>query len=103
MPPFQTWEQIEQQISQGGDSELWDSLYLTMDQVAQLLRDVKRYAAYPFIHPMFAVPPIRELVVPNSFVRNSAISTFKPSSSRFVRRKGYAANQRLDAFPCLRH
>lgn len=53
MPPFQTWEQIEQQIKQGGSDELWDALYLNMSQAEQLLKDVKRCAAFPFIHPMF--------------------------------------------------
>lgn len=54
LPPFQTWEQIEKQIKSGASTELWDSLYLSLDQLAKLLRDVKRYSQYDFIHPMFA-------------------------------------------------
>ncbi|MCG8651729.1 MAG: site-specific integrase [Pirellulales bacterium] len=53
MPIFQTWKQIETQVQQGASKELWDALYLDMSQIARLLRDVKRYAAFPFIHPMF--------------------------------------------------
>lgn len=54
MPPFQTWEQIERQVKQGAGEELWDSLYLDMGRIAKLLRDVKRYSQFPFVHPMFA-------------------------------------------------
>lgn len=54
LPPFQTWEQIEQQVKQGASTDLWDALYLDMGRITKLLRDVKRYAEYPFIHPMFA-------------------------------------------------
>ena len=52
LPPFQTWEEIERQTNDP-ESELWDCLYLTMPQIEELLKDVKRFATYPFIHPMF--------------------------------------------------
>ncbi|MEM9365671.1 MAG: site-specific integrase [Planctomycetota bacterium] len=55
MPVFQTWSQITSQIKQGAKDELWDALYLDMEQITKLLRDVRRYASYPFIHPMFAM------------------------------------------------
>jgi hypothetical protein len=42
MPLFQTWDQIQEQINQGASDELWDALYLTMSQIKQLLKDVKR-------------------------------------------------------------
>ncbi len=54
MPSFQTWEQIEQQVQRGASPELWDALYLDMDRVTKLLRDIKRYSQFPFVHPMFA-------------------------------------------------
>jgi hypothetical protein len=45
-PPFQTWEQIEQAISRGGLSdlqvrELWDSLFLDLGQIAEVLEHVR--------------------------------------------------------------
>ena len=54
IPPFQTWEQIQEQIEQGASDELWKALYLSMSETEQLLKDVKRYAAFSFVHPMFA-------------------------------------------------
>jgi len=56
-PPFQTWEEIEQQIAQGGLTdeqigELWDCLFLSLGQIKQLLAHVKKNAIQPFVHPM---------------------------------------------------
>ncbi len=55
--PFQTWEEIERQTENGISDEekadLWGCLYLSMPQIKALLNDVKRFAAFPFIHPMF--------------------------------------------------
>lgn len=57
MPPFQTWKEIERLMRNGFSDEekadLWDCLYLTMPQIEALLKDVKRYAAFSFIYPMF--------------------------------------------------
>jgi integrase len=57
-PPFQTLEQVERQIARGGLSdvqelELWDSLFLTLPHVADLLAFVKENARRPFVYPMF--------------------------------------------------
>ncbi|MEK6238512.1 MAG: site-specific integrase, partial [Planctomycetales bacterium] len=62
-PPFQTWVEIEQRIARGGLSaeerqELWSKLYLTEDQVLELLDHVKAKATYSFIYPLFAVPAL---------------------------------------------
>ncbi len=56
-PPFQTWEEIEQQIKRGGLTEkqigaLWDCLFLSLDQIAELLVFVDKKAAHPFLYPM---------------------------------------------------
>ena len=56
-PPFQTWQEIEKQISRGGlteneQAELWDSLFLSLKEVSELLDYVKKTAAQPFIYPM---------------------------------------------------
>jgi integrase len=56
--PFQTWRQIEQRIKRGGLSaaeqdELWDSLFLSVEQTQELLADVKKIGRFDFIYPMF--------------------------------------------------
>ncbi len=57
--PFQTWQQIEQRIKRGGLStaqkdELWDSLFLSVEQTEELLADVKKIGRFEFVYPMFA-------------------------------------------------
>lgn len=57
-PPFMTWDEIERITSRGGLSdgevnELWDSLFLNTQEVANLLNDVKQLARHPFIYPLF--------------------------------------------------
>ena len=58
-PPFRTRQEIERIIARGGladheVAELWQSLYLTIPEVHQVLEYVKATARYPFIYPMFA-------------------------------------------------
>ncbi|CAN5345182.1 hypothetical protein BH10PLA2_BH10PLA2_09420 [soil metagenome] len=61
-PPFQTWEQIERKIGLGESSDLWECLFLTVDQVEQLLTHVRTNASlireherrFAFTYPMFA-------------------------------------------------
>lgn len=58
-PPFMTWGEIEQRVARGGLSDeeadsLWDSLFLDLDQVAELLVHVGgRNDLPPFVYPMF--------------------------------------------------
>lgn len=57
-PPFQTREEIEAAIARGGLSQeeiddLWDSLFLTVAEVKEVLELVRGRARFPFIHPMF--------------------------------------------------
>jgi hypothetical protein len=56
-PPFQTWLEIERQIARGviaaEERDLWDCLFLTLPEVADLLQFVKTTANHPFIYPMF--------------------------------------------------
>jgi integrase len=59
-PPFQTWGEIERQVSWGGlsaaeERELWDCVFLTLPEVAALLAFVKEYASHPWIYPMFCL------------------------------------------------
>ncbi len=60
-PPFQTWEQIERK-TKDMNSDLWDSLFLSIRQVEALLVHVtnrgcvirKRRRHLPYVFPMFA-------------------------------------------------
>ena len=56
-PPFQTWAEIERQITHGGlsdaeEAELWDSLFLTVPEIDELLAHVQDQATKPFVYPM---------------------------------------------------
>jgi len=58
-PHFQTYQEIEQQIARGGltdgeQADLWDCLFLTLPDIAELLAYVKENARHPFIYPMLA-------------------------------------------------
>lgn len=60
LPPFQTWEEIEAQIRHGNltedeQLELWDCLFLSLNQVDQVLAHVKDAAHHPFVYPMFVL------------------------------------------------
>lgn len=57
--PFRTRTEIERIIDRGGLDEhqikdLWDSLYLTIPEVHEVLDSVQTDARYPFVFPMFA-------------------------------------------------
>src|SRR5208282_3608223 len=56
----QTWEQIERQIARGSvtdtaKSNLWESLFLDLSQVQELLAHVQGTARRPYVYPMFCV------------------------------------------------
>lgn len=56
-PPFQTWQQIERQIEKGEltqcqQQELWDCLFLSTNEISELLQFVEESASYPFFYPM---------------------------------------------------
>lgn len=56
-PPFQTRAEINRQIqglSAARQKDLWASLYLTLDEIAQLLEHVRRHALHPWIYPLVA-------------------------------------------------
>ncbi len=58
-PVFQTWNEIERKMTLGGltedeIAELWESLFLTTEQVSEVLAYVKLVARHEFIYPMFA-------------------------------------------------
>jgi integrase len=56
-PPFQSRAEIERQLpglSPQKADELWEVLYLTADEVEQLLTHVKAQAGHPWIYPLLA-------------------------------------------------
>jgi integrase len=57
-PAFQTIQEIERKIARGGlteaeEADLWDFVFLTLPDIAELLTYVARTARHPFIYPMF--------------------------------------------------
>jgi integrase len=56
--PFQTWQQIERQIGRGGlttaqEERLWDSLFLALDEIREVLAHVNATTRFGFVYPMF--------------------------------------------------
>ncbi len=56
-PPFQTWAEITRKIeaykiSPEKQADLWECLFLTTVEIAELLADVKKVALQPCIYPM---------------------------------------------------
>ena len=59
-PPFQTIDEIERRLKAGGitaaqEKELWESLYLRTQEIAELLAYAKEHAAHPWIFPMICM------------------------------------------------
>lgn len=59
-PPFQTWKEIERRIAPGGLAkkeirELWDSLYLTLPEIQDLLEHARKVANQPWVYPLLCV------------------------------------------------
>ena len=57
-PPFQTWEEIERQVKRGGltaaeTQNLWDCVFLSVEQIQDLLAHVQLQPLQPFVYPMF--------------------------------------------------
>lgn len=53
-PPFQTREEIQRQIAQGADEELWESLFLSTSEIRELLACLQQNARHEMIYPMVA-------------------------------------------------
>jgi integrase len=59
-PPFQTWAEIETIIKKGGltdveQSDLWDCLFLTEEEVTDFLAFVQEHGKAPWLHPALAI------------------------------------------------
>jgi integrase len=55
--PFRTWDEITAILTRGGISaaeerELWESLYLTREEIHEVLKYAKAVAKHPFIYPL---------------------------------------------------
>ncbi len=50
-PPFQTWPEIERKIKNGADDKLWDCLFLSTKEIAELLKYTKKNCT-ALIHAM---------------------------------------------------
>lgn len=56
-PPFQTWEQISgkielYQLTAEQQADLWECLFLTTQEIGELLSDVKHHALQPCIYAL---------------------------------------------------
>lgn len=57
-PPFRTFDEIRRRVERGGltvaqTADLWDSVFLTLEDVSALLEHVQRAARHEFLYPMF--------------------------------------------------
>ena len=58
--PFRTREEVDDIVRRGGLSDdeeiaLWESLYLTQQEIGEILAMVEGKAKHDFTHPMFAL------------------------------------------------
>lgn len=58
-PPFQTFAEVSRKcrllgLSQEDREQLWDSVFLTVEDIAELLKHVQCIDGHPFVYPMFA-------------------------------------------------
>ena len=109
-PPFRTWDEIERQVSRGGhtddeQAELWDSLFLQLHEVEELLDYVKENARHDFIHPMFVFAAHSGAGVARCSAPASPTSTSTAGRCWCGRRSGSAASRPSAASrsrPCSR-
>jgi integrase len=52
-PPFMTFAEVERRVAAGASPELWESVFLTRQEIEALLKDVAKRAAYRWIPVMF--------------------------------------------------
>lgn len=53
--PYMTWKEIERRIRAGADAhELWEALFLSVDEIEALLKHVKQTKAPAWVYPMLA-------------------------------------------------
>jgi integrase len=104
-PPFMTMAEIERQLAAGGDpAVLWECLYLTAPEFAELLAHVKGTAAHPWIYPLFCFAAhtgarrseiLRALVADVDFTGNTVLIREKKRS------RGQRTTRRVPLSPFL--
>lgn len=108
-PSFMTRAQIERKITKGMPkaevADLWDALYLQVEEIDELLKFVKARTSQPFVYPMFCFAAhtgarrseiIRLRVTDVDFEDNSVTVTEKK------RVKGKTTTRRVPLSPFLR-
>jgi len=50
-PPFQTWRQIERAVARGAEEDSWESLYLSTEEVGQVLCAIKDGGKADWVYP----------------------------------------------------
>lgn len=98
-PPFQTYGNIFKAINRGGLSDieqaaLWESLYLSLDEVHDALKHIKATATLPFVYPMLtfaAMTGARRSEICNSRVDDWNFDTMTVNLREKKRKKGKAS------------
>lgn len=62
-PPFRTFEEVSalvkrENMTEGERRDLWDCVFLTLEELAELLRYVEAESRHAVVHPMFSVAAI---------------------------------------------
>lgn len=82
-PPFRTWEEIESKVARDGlrgkaAAELWDSVYLTVGQVAEVVEFARtRKSKNPYWHPLL-------LFAAHTGARRSELARVRVEDIRFA-------------------
>ncbi|WP_020469591.1 tyrosine-type recombinase/integrase [Zavarzinella formosa] len=52
-PPFMTMDEVTRRVTAGGDPEvLWESVYLLLPEIEEMLAVIKANALHPFVYPL---------------------------------------------------
>jgi integrase len=104
--PFMTMAEIERRVAGGADPDmLWEALYLQASELAELLAQVKKNAAHPWIYPLFCFAAhtgarrselLRALVADVDFEENTVLVREKKRS------RGQRTTRRVPLTPFLK-
>lgn len=54
-PPFMTFAEIERRVAAGEPESLWEGVFLTREEIQEVLDVVRARGCYPWIHPLFCM------------------------------------------------
>jgi hypothetical protein len=108
-PPFQTRAEIERQIARGGLSdddigELWDGLFLTLPETAEVLAFIRDSARHGFLYPMVcfaAHTGARRSEILRSRISDLDLDTASATIREKKRVKGVRTTRRVPLSPFL--